>query len=125
VVWRPHLLVSLLAVVAAFVIATRADAATFTTTCVDALDAISCAAITERQETIVGLLESHSTKLDAIEAAASVPPAEAPATLSLDALDSQKLDLIWSGVWFTGGVAFGVWAFRRLGREAVRWGGGS
>jgi hypothetical protein len=134
-VWRPYLLLSLFATVAVLCIATRADAASFTTSCPDPTlytsapeisTAVSCAAITERQEATVAQLEANATKLDAIQAATEAT-ASAPAatSLSLDALDSQKLDLIWSGVWFTGGVAFGVWAFRRLGREASRWGYGT
>jgi hypothetical protein len=44
---------------------------------------------------------------------------------SLDAADQaivDRLDLTWLGVWFSGGVTTGIWAFRRLGKQAKLWG---
>lgn len=34
----------------------------------------------------------------------------------------DRLDVTWLGVWFTGGVSTGIWAFRRLGKQAKLWG---
>lgn len=134
----PHLLVALLATVAVLAVASRAGAATaptYSTACSDAavLDTGLCAVLAERLE----LVEMHlqdvqaglstgsplELRLAAIQSDLEAAPPAATAT-SLDAAATQRLDLIWTGVWFTGGAAFGVWSFRRLGREATRWGGG-
>jgi hypothetical protein len=36
--------------------------------------------------------------------------------------ETDRLDLVWGGVWFAAGISFGVWFFAPLAREARRWG---
>jgi len=76
--------------------------------------AASCEALAERLEASVAATEDLAALTSG-----------APSSTTLAPADAARLDLTWTGIWFTGGVAFGVWAFRRLGREATRWGDGA
>jgi len=73
-------------------------------------DAANCAALAERLETLVAL----------IEAQADSAPGTAAQRVALTTIDRNRLDLAWWGVWATVGLLFSLLVAPMMQR-AFRW----